>query len=38
MKEIRNNNKVKPKRMNEEIKRLIRETKIAYQIKKIIHQ
>ena len=34
MKKIRNNKKVKPKWMNEEIKRLIRESKIAYQIQK----
>ena len=32
MKKIRNNKKVKPKWMNKEIKRLIRETKISYQI------
>ena len=34
MKKIRNNKGVKPKRMNGEIKRFIRETKIAYQIQK----
>ena len=33
MKKIRNNMKVKPKQMNEEIERL-KETKIAYKIKK----
>ena len=34
MKKIRNNKEIKPKWMNEEIKRLIRETKIACQIQK----
>ena len=34
MKKIRNNKGVKPKWMNEEIKRLIKETKIIYQIQK----
>ena len=33
-KQIKNNKKFKPKQMNEEIKKLIRETKIAYQIQK----
>ena len=38
MKKKNQNNKVKPKWMDGEIKRLISETKIAYQIQKQIHQ
>ena len=34
MKKIRNNKEVKPKWMNGEIKKRIRETKITYQIQK----
>ena len=38
MKRIRNNKEVKPKWLNGKIKRLIRETKITYEIQKQIHQ